>query len=183
MKNTFANARENLSDEQLKHVTGGARVNSRPEAAETHLIDHDVLHLHGVAAADGHSLAPPEHSLDSSAQPLESLLFSPPFTVPGLHDSSGHAITLSAVYVFTDGSVSAYDATNQSVSLGSDAYTLVQYMPSEAAAQGCDVYVGPLGPVFHVVAPAESPGLPDNDGRNDAGERETTTWPMPDSGR
>lgn len=37
MTSTFASARENVSDEQLKDVTGGARVNSRPHGAEDHL--------------------------------------------------------------------------------------------------------------------------------------------------
>ena len=34
MKDTFANAQENVSNEQLKNVTGGARVNPMPHAAE-----------------------------------------------------------------------------------------------------------------------------------------------------
>ena len=38
MKSTCANAQENVSDEQLKDVTGGARVNPMPHAAEDHMI-------------------------------------------------------------------------------------------------------------------------------------------------
>ncbi len=116
MKSTFANARENLSDAQLKHVTGGARVNSRPEAPDAHLIDHGNRDLHAAAAADGHWR--PTH--------------------PGPAALIG-----------------------------------------EATAQGDPVTITNFPDRHHAVVVAAPPGLPDNDGRDDAGERENTTWPLP----
>jgi hypothetical protein len=103
MKSTFANAGENLSDEQLKHVTGGAGVNSRPEAPEDHLIDHGNLDLHGVAAADGYWR--PTHPGPTAV--IEKIQFSGPVTVPGLQDGSGRAITIDQIDIFSNGEVCA----------------------------------------------------------------------------
>jgi hypothetical protein len=126
MKSTFAKARENLSDEQLKHVTGGARANSRPEAAEDHLIDHGNLDLHGAAALAGHLLAPSKQSLDSGSwQKLETVTFGRPVACPYPFTEAGHPMSFDRIDVLYD-----YDGRH-------------------------------------------------NDGGNDAGDRENTTWPLP----
>ncbi|MGB9114717.1 hypothetical protein [Bradyrhizobium sp.] len=106
MTNTFANAKENVTDEQLKHVTGGTRVNSRPHAAEDHLIDHGDLH--GTAAADGYRLPPPP---PACIPVIEKFQFSGPVTVQGLEDDSGHAITgVEQIDVWANGEVSVVEA-------------------------------------------------------------------------
>jgi hypothetical protein len=179
MTNTFANAKESVSDEQLKHVIGGTRVNSRPHAAEDHLIDHGDLH--GAAAADGHPLAPPKQSLESGPQEIESYRFFKAVTIPGLHDSSGNPITAYELDVYNDGSVMAYECNGDRAYLGSEDFALTQQVISEAAEQGDVADAHSTLPVFNVVAVAASPGLPDSDGRSDAGERENTTWPLPSS--
>lgn len=95
MKNTFANAGENVSDEQLRHVTGGARVNARPHGAEDHLIDHGDLHA--TAAADGNRLPPPRDPPEVPHPrlnlPLEEIKFCGLVTVEGgFVDSDGNVI-------------------------------------------------------------------------------------------
>lgn len=180
MKSTFANARENLSDEQLKHVTGGARINSRPDAAGDHLIDHGDLDLHGADAAAMHRLPPGSHHSGPSRF-LEQIQFSGPVTVQGLEDSHGNAITgINQIDVWAirdiPGEFKFFD-------LGSGQVAAIhsQTIINDATAQGDVADAHSTLPVFDVVAVAASPGLPDSDGRNDAGERENTTWPLPSS--
>jgi hypothetical protein len=112
MKSTFAKASENLSDEQLKHVTGGARVNSRPEAPDAQLIDHGYLDLHAAAAADGYRL-PPLRPIGPSAV-IETIRLSEPVTVPGLEDSSGNAAPpIDEIEFYSNGEVLAVGPAQQ----------------------------------------------------------------------
>ena len=149
MTGTFANARENLSDEQLKHVTGGARGNSRPEALDAHLIDHGDLDLHGAAAADGYRLPPP-----GPAALIEKIQFSGPVTVQGLQDGSGHAVTIDRIDVFSNGEVCAvhdvpgqpgqyemFDLGNYEDEHGDASVRQSQTIIDDAAAQGDQISV------------------------------------------
>jgi hypothetical protein len=112
VKSTFANARENLSDEQLKQVTGGARINSRPEAPVAHLIGHGDLDLHVADAADGYRL-PPLRPIGPSAV-IETIRFSAPVTVPGLEDSSGNAAPpIDEIEFYSNGEVLAFGQAQQ----------------------------------------------------------------------
>jgi hypothetical protein len=131
MTSTFANARENLSDEQLKQVTGGARINSRPEAPEGHLIDHGTLDLHGAAAEEHPRFqvgAPPEVRLPDPepTKPVEELQFGEPLRFPGLTDDSGHKVALDRIDeidLLSNGEVWAVGEVGQhreSVELGND---------------------------------------------------------------
>jgi hypothetical protein len=159
VKNTFANARENLSDEQLKHVTGGARVNSRPEAPDDHLIGHGDLDQHGAAAAaECHpkfqvGASPDDHLPDPEPAILVDVIqFSGPVTVQGLQDGSGHAITIDQIDVFSNGQVCAvhdipgqpgHPGQSELFDLGNDGIGALasQTIINDAVAQGDQITV------------------------------------------
>ena len=142
----IANARENLSDEQLKQVTGGARINSRPEAPEDHLIGHGDLDQHGAATLDGHPLVPPKQSMELPSLLFEQIAFSSPVAVQGLKDSSGNAITgidrivdwQNAVWAFTDDGARLYLGDDSPSGVGVQAS---QTIINDAVAQGDQIAV------------------------------------------
>ena len=150
VKSMIANAGENLSDEQLKHVTGGARGNSRPDAAEAHLIEHGNLDLHGAAAADGCRLPPPPRPTPGPAAVMEKIQFSEPVTVQDLEDNNGITITgIDRIELFSNGELLAiHDFPGQPghyemFDLGDDSAGIYasQLIVNDAAAQGDQIKV------------------------------------------
>ena len=180
MKSTFANARANLSDAQLKHVTGGARVNSRPEAAEDHLIDHVNLDLHGAVALDGHLLAPPKQSMESGPPGwIEHITFAQPLWCPLVRDDDPRTQEVSEIDVAQAGKETigvVYAEIDGNECLVAELIGRVDISTFIQGAVGLANAVHDKVSITNFDPPQ---GLVDGNGRSDSGERENTTWPLP----
>lgn len=154
MKNQFADTEENVSDEQLKHVTGGARVNPPFHAVADHVLDpgdlQDIAAVHG-RGPDGRP-----------AWAIESIRFSAPVTLDAdAYGSNTVPANIQAIEVFSNGEIVAV-ADNPSkpgvlYCLGDDTWgenvdQISQEIIDAATAAGDQVSVkGP--PLLHVSLP------------------------------